>query len=616
VKEAIMAKEGPTFIDMHIEKVVLGIALVILGYCALTWGIDTPRRVTVGKDAKGKLVQVKPARVDLEILNRAEMLKELVLAQKPPKFLLKNWSDQLRAWQADPLRVTRWECVKDKVTGEMVTKAAGTRRVTLASANMAGPYAVGLLRTKRMAVKRTTPAALRAVMPKPSTPQGVCARVRTLITKGDPKKPTEHLEESNRWTTAAFYDFAKLDTLWRKVTDNTVADTTRPIPYGFEVQYQRRAIGGPWVDAPSMKPIYPTYYNADGTVSKTEVPTVPEYTGDNDSAVLNAIDLHLRQGWAGWLMQPDADRVFAGGEKKDWKEVFFPWKTMENYPPKASETPKVGTPKAPGVPKAPGAGRAGVPARIAYGEVPAGRDASESINDPQKLPDFSTQLTRKRLLMWAHQTNLDFETEYRVRYRMVMFSPLLTVDDAVEEPEMAKVQLLKSPWSDYSEPVSIKRDVKFYVTGFSPVGNKAVTLSVFVKKFGNWVKADFDKLTPGQMIGAETMAKVFNPLTGMKEPMVVDFRTGATLLELLTRQTYYRKGRKYTDGVAVVIETADGRLVRRIKEVDSDDPDYKELCDWAKREHLPSPSPDNTGGGMGDMPPMGGEMGEFPMDGE
>ncbi len=615
-----MAKEGPTFIDKHIEKVALGIALVILGYCALTWGIDTPRRVAVGK------TQVKPEQVDAEILKRTQQLETTVKAVPRVLFRPQQWTGELRRWQVSPLQIAIWKTVKDKDTGEFKVIQDSLQPVSLESANLALPYAVGLVRSSRTAIKRTTPEALVAAMPKPSKPQNKYELAITPIPDGTTHRP----EESIRWTAAAYYDIAALQAKWDKVMHLTVADTKQLIPHGFEVQYQKLNADGQWVDAPEMKPLFPDIRDRDGNLVDVKVPVVPEYSGENSSDVLKAMERHLRDGWATWLMQPEAASLFHGSESVSWQEVLFPWAAMEVYPADATRTTTPTAPVAPKAPTAPGVSRVTVPSRVvapgggmSMGDgmdemplrespgdsMPAGPSAGTGeifTRDTRKLPDFSTQLTRRRLLMWAHQAKLAFGTEYRVRYRMVFFSPLLTVDEAVEKPEMAKVQLLKSPWSDWSDPVRIDREVKYYVTGFSPVGNKAVTLTVFARKFGSWVKADFEKLTPGRMIGGEAQAQVLNPISGMKEPMLVDFRTGATLMELLTKQKYYRDGREYSDGVAVVIETADGKLIRRVKNVDSDDPEYIELRDMTKEARFRAPRP-TRGTGRSPSPDYGDE---------
>ena len=599
-----MAQEGPTFIDKHIEKVVLGIAVVVLAYCSLTWGINTPCQIKVGNK------QYKPEQVDKVILARAEKLKKAVADNKYDIGAPVRYMDKLEYWQKIPLAVAVWGPVTDPETKEPKLVRRGYSRTVLASVNVAKPYANGLLPTIRKSVRKTNPQAIQDAMSKPSTPQIKCGLVTTIV----PGPGGDEIRESIRATTGAIFDVAALKLAWTKALDKTVADASQPVPFKYEIEYQVRVPGEEWVTVQ----LPATRSDGIGSDGKPyEPPVVPAYTGDNASAVYEAMDHHVGDGGvARWLVQPKDYSVLADGQKLTWEQALFPWQLLDEYSKETakpdSSTGAPNTSKAPSA-SAPGTSRSAPAGGDEFGDEGedemAGADGfddgmsvvSETFTaEKRTLPDFKTQITHNRLLLWAHVDNLKFGREYRVRYRMIYFSPLLTMDEAVEQPEMAKVQLLTSPWSDWSEAAGVERKMEYYVTGFSPVGNKAVTVTVFTQKFGTWVKAEFEKLAPGSMIGGEKMVQVFNPLLKAKVDCLVDFSTGAMLLELKDRQEYFRDGKKQSSGVATTIQTADGKLIRRVKNIDTEKSEYKRLKDETNTVPRRTRAPADEFGSEGD----------------
>ncbi len=204
------------------------------------------------------------------------------------------------------------------------------------------------------------------------------------------------------------------------------------------------------------------------------------------------------------------------------------------------------------------------------------------------IPDFQTQLAQGKVLLWFHANSLELGHEYRCRFRMVFANPLLTYDKDVEEENKkeAFVPSLKSKWSEWSEPVSVTRDVHFFLTGSFPAGN-SITATVFTRWMDQELMYPISNIKAGQRIRGSRKVKFLNPLTSelMKDENgqdpVIEFDTGTVALQLNFGQTILVSGRPWDD-VELVYLAPEGNLKSRSLYLDKNSQMYKDLEAQAK----------------------------------
>jgi hypothetical protein len=205
-----------------------------------------------------------------------------------------------------------------------------------------------------------------------------------------------------------------------------------------------------------------------------------------------------------------------------------------------------------------------------------------------EIPDFETQLALGKILLWFHANNIELGREYRCRFRLVFANPLLTYDKDIEEENRkdAYVPSIRTKWSEWSEPVCVKRDVEFFLTGTFPRGNW-VTVTVFTKWMDQQLMYPINKVTAGERIRGSRKVKVLNPITGetMKDENgqdpVIEFDSGAVAIQLdFNRRIQINK--RDQDDVEMIYLDPQGNLKSRSLYLDRHSETYKELETEAK----------------------------------
>ncbi len=105
---------------------------------------------------------------------------------------------------------------------------------------------------------------------------------------------------------------------------------------------------------------------------------------------------------------------------------------------------------------------------------------------------------------------LDFDVApgnaYRYRLRLVLRNP--NYDKPIEEladPEIAKAELLKTPWSQTTEPAVVRDYQEYYVTRIDrsrPQSTAVMKILQWYQNAGTLIQADLTKILPGQFIAA------------------------------------------------------------------------------------------------------------------
>ena len=151
------------------------------------------------------------------------------------------------------------------------------------------------------------------------------------------------------------------------------------------------------------------------------------------------------------------------------------------------------------------------------------------------------------LVFWAHDDGVEPGGEYRYRVRLGVFNPVagknqLSQRDAARNNEV----ILWSGFSDVSESVEVPQRLYFFAKGVQEAA-KEVTVQVSKYMLGYWYSEDF-KVKGGEVIGdvvlteaakkAAVPAKPGEPIESQPtdaigEPEAVDYDTGAVLVDVV-----------------------------------------------------------------------------------
>ncbi|UCG46498.1 MAG: hypothetical protein JSU94_13450, partial [Phycisphaerales bacterium] len=179
--------------------------------------------------------------------------------------------------------------------------------------------------------------------------------------------------------------------------------------------------------------------------------------------------------------------------------------------------------------------------------------------------DPMTDLSKMRelLAIWAHDDTVEPGKTYRYRMRLGVFNPTGGADVSAQANSPWRNNAIL--WSEYSaatEAVDIPRMIYFFAKG---VQEAAKTVDVQVSKYvlGHWYSKDFPAVGRGEAIGGvvenevEKKKPVFSfggrPFTPTQktnevtEPEVIDYRTGAILVDAVLVNEWAGANKNYYD---------------------------------------------------------------------
>ncbi|UCE61205.1 MAG: hypothetical protein JSU63_05545 [Phycisphaerales bacterium] len=189
--------------------------------------------------------------------------------------------------------------------------------------------------------------------------------------------------------------------------------------------------------------------------------------------------------------------------------------------------------------------------------------------------------------VWAHDAGPDSvksgET-YRYRMRVLVFNELAGDAKQFENKEDATVLLVGGVWSEPSDPIHIEQDSRFFVTGFDE-RKKTVRVEIFRWFDGVWVTTR-NNFAVGDVVRRTSRVEVPIPNSNEIDRPAVPFEPGVTLVDIdFSRPYRERKGKG--EGVSfaespsttcsAVFVDADGRVQERFVLTDKADPDKKTL---------------------------------------
>ncbi len=322
----------------------------------------------------------------------------------------------------------------------------------------------------------------------------------------------------------AEYPLTALAAKWRDMLKTVPLNQV--VLYKVIVEVQQATSDGDWTKAKTRVVQNPPMLDEKGDPIK--IPDIPDFDGTNTQEVRDARDAVV----ALWqqILQPTYRPVWQA-DTKLWGEPAMPM--------------------------------------MARPVAPAGDDESPSALAGVAFFDDST---------------MTVGTSYRYRIQLVVINPLLTYDEAVAEDKVAdaREKFLTSEPSQWSDPVSVERDVHFFVTGANVMTSK-MSVTVYARKWGQWVKKKFD-VQRGEPIGGVEKVTLVDPLgQGQTRKSVdVDFSTGAIALRLDFKKALLRAGFTTNTQEMLYLDN-DGKLQSRLKVWDNDSPLRKRLAGAAKR---------------------------------
>jgi hypothetical protein len=202
-------------------------------------------------------------------------------------------------------------------------------------------------------------------------------------------------------------------------------------------------------------------------------------------------------------------------------------------------------------------------------------------------PQLPTQPAQAAIAFFDDGT-MTIGPSYRYRVQLVVVNPLLTYDDAVakERQADARQKFLTSKPGQWSDPVSVRREVSFFITGATSMPNitgasapvNKVTVTVYARQWGQCVEKKFD-VQLGEFIGGVEKVDLVDPMATAdkrKKSAEVDFSTGCVPVRLDLKKTLLRGSAKIQTCEMLYLD-AEGRLQSRLKVWDDASDHHKEL---------------------------------------
>ncbi len=202
---------------------------------------------------------------------------------------------------------------------------------------------------------------------------------------------------------------------------------------------------------------------------------------------------------------------------------------------------------------------------------------------------------KKTLKIWAHDLTPKPGKTYVYRIRVVMYNPLAGYKPYLKDPSKNLVVGLVSDWSSPTKPITIEKDVYFFVTGLSD-DKKGARVVIFKWHKGILCKETFT-VYPGERVGWEKSTRIYLKTEEgyERQKISIDFSTGAILAEVkpdqkvLLREPIGKSGEfdvtSVTAGVAV-FRLQDGKLISQDTASVIYLPDYKTCKNIIKRQRM------------------------------
>ncbi len=599
-----------SIVEQHVEKGVLGVAVLVLLYVMINWIPSSPRKI--GPEG------LKPDEIDAYLKAEAIRVQEnndRGAGDIPPDSEKVDYEELTKGLiRADALDGVR-EMVQivpplppmEDIIPEFVKPTVTLEQIAGAISAPGRPRVKGSLELPRMENEALT------------------------------DRPTVHV--------AAVFDRGKLAAEWLKLLKGTQVKVNIAV-IAVEAEVRELQPDGTWsqprpvkgVSLPPADKNGEIYVDDDG--NPLTVPTVVQYDGKNKEKVLESIDEISDLFWQEYILQPPYPDIYLPtGEWGTWQvnlpknEVSDTMKEetiSKKFKPGAAAPPVTETPttkekprnrtrtkpprQSPTAPSKPGSPplidpRGAPPVlepdvlvpprnmvaaspRLTREAVPlvqpgAAAETKEKKDDAVELkivpiPGINEQIQEGKLLVLVHDQSIESSKVYQYRVRLVLLNPIYMEEKAVDEDHEKDVftPSVKTPFSEWSHQVMVPKTTEFFITGKN-ANNGTVRITVFTRALGQWVSEGFT-VKVGQEIGGVQKISVLNPDTGKMEQRKVDFSTGAVITDL-DFSAKVPKGAVELATVEMLYIDDSGKLCSRIEFLDSESSRLKQLKQEVER---------------------------------
>ncbi len=611
------AKGSLSFVELHIEKIVLGLAV------ALAVGVTVyflTGANTIGYSGE----KLGPGALDETIAKRAQDLQDAVKRHKEPAKPVPTFSkaltDQFEGglFAPDP----NGGPALPRTLG--VATAFGAPTPPLVDIGEKPEEKVELVKV----LSPTTPVARtgismvrrqQAVIPGPGGKEPA------------PAKPTAEAPTERSWVTVGAY-FPREAQKRDMTSAGYVGYRARVFVLGVDVQRQVLLPNGQFSDWQDVEP-GPAMPRVDAPA-----PVLDERTGD----VLNQTTLEqtLEQIKASQkpIMQPEFYPVEAGDAwappplpgletkaaeeevvdankpgnihaiikkklddaqrakgKKDWETVERLAQEVLNEPQaNAGEKARAerlladakrDKPKNPPKPPPPPPGRLEPPVPPPPPPPPPPPDERRPVAPDQDLRTDPSSADRDPAV-WFHDDSVDPGKTYRYRMRVKLWNRYVGRRAALRNPDQASQTVLVGDWSLPADPVVVAPKTHFFVLDQKTGEVPSATVAVFTWYSGRWYKQSFD-VQVGDTVGdVKEIRTTELDVDGKPRRLPIDFSTGAVVLDLRGDEpVFLRKASRegsftYNEQKSVrltYLDPADGHVKERINWLDRSDPLYDKL---------------------------------------
>ncbi len=598
-------KEEAGLIEQHVEKIALGIALVILVVVGLHWGLESPRRIKIKVDARGVRMpkdEYAPNEVDGALKDASDKLAKRMERLKPEIIPVPRYADRLKKIYESPYNAGRVQSYVHYRSDRMPPN----------------------LDIKQ--VEKAEPTSLAALTPLPKPEQPLVKTGREVQVSLTPDGETEY-KGVNITRVAAVFEHGKVLEKWKQALEKTHA---RPRITFVAVEVRRRYLltDGSWSEgepaAVAILPGLPVIPAADGKnfldiqqrinelsriTNQEDIlePPCPDIVWSNRQTGTWQIEKHKPRTRVSNLLETEEEKSTTSGKTETDTRLAREAARRRQEEAKRREAAKrlreeearrrrVVRPNVRGRSERSerrgdegrgirrpavrrderrgdeGRGRIRRPVerderrgdegrgRIrrpverderrgdeGRGRMPAGRRRDEDRRDldrrrdPRRrpvtagpdapklilIPTLQEQLDNPAgiLEVWFHDMNLAEGMTYSYQLRLVLVNPLLGRFKDVVNKDDASVKFVRTPWSQWSEPVSVKRPTEFFLVGSAPPMG-TVTVEVFTQQWGQWVSHSF-RIGQGEPIGEKVRKELLRLGGGEQEETLVNFKTGA-----------------------------------------------------------------------------------------
>ncbi len=201
------------------------------------------------------------------------------------------------------------------------------------------------------------------------------------------------------------------------------------------------------------------------------------------------------------------------------------------------------------------------------------------------IPTLQEQLDNPAGIIeaWFHDTSLTEGMTYSYSVRLVLINPLLGRFKDVADKDDAKVQTLKTPWSDWSKSAKVERPAEFFLVGSAPQMG-TVEVEVFTQRWGQRVNHRF-RVGPGEPIGGDVNKDMLQLGDDKPTSTVVSFRTGDIAVSFDFEKKQRVPGTDFfrTTTTELLYLDADGKLRTRTRFADESSSRYKELLNEVRQ---------------------------------